>query len=1312
MPRRFVVACSALVAALVWPRLALAFDVTVTGVEPSVVGEPHTFTAVVAGATGELSYEWQFGEEDFQPGDAAATHSFGAPGLVSVQVIATDGTGETASAFFRHLVHYPLTDRRPTSASPIIYDAARKRVYSVNQDNDTVTVIDAASATKLSEVAVYKKPESIALTPAGKLWVVHQDDYAVAVLNPDSMTVESGFRLPYASQPVGVAMSPAGDAAYVSLFALGKLLKLDPATGAVLGEVLVGEKPRGIAVSHDGKVAYVTRFLSPDTGGEVVKVDTSTLTVATRVLLAADSETVDGDQKSRGVPNYLFSVALSPDGRQGWIPGKKDNIFRGKLRDGQDITHDTVVRPLAAVIDTQTDQELFANRVDLDDRSMPMHVEFSPYGNFAILALGGSNRIEVRDVNQPTQVFSAIGDVGAFPRASVLAPDGKLFVQASLSREVLVYDMSANLESFDQSTPSLVATIPAVASEKLPAQILEGKRIFHDAEDTRMDFEGYLTCGGCHFEGTDDGRVYDFSTRGEGLRNTITLLGRRGTGQGRLNWSAALDEVQDFEHQIRELFGGTGFIADEQFHAGTHDQPLGDLKAGLSPELDALAAYVASLERVNPSPFRNADGTLTADGAAGQLLFEKLGCNFCHAGPAFTDSARGLLHDVGTITASSGMRAGQPLLGLDTPTLLGIWETPPYLHDGSAVTLRDVLTTKNPTGLHGFVSSLSLPELDQLVAYLRQIDDAEPVRRLPFEPPAAAAGAGAQGGVAGAGAGAALGGAAGQSAPGSGGAAGSGGTGAGNTAGASAVPAATSDKTTPRASEGCGCRIASSGKTPVGALGTWLFGVAALWRRVRRGKRRWYGALASVVALGTTSCASDGGTPKGKPAPAGTAGAQAMGGAANLPAVTHPDPWLDALGSREVTDARVCARNRADAFSAVLCGVGGRPALPDLASLLALVGLGEERAFALTGNSTSLVTKSVSALNPRLLVFPRVGDDLTAPATLVALGFVRGEQFVEIVSRDTVSRDLNFYLVSFEQRCSYDAAGCSLADLLTEAVEHDWTTYSVYDQDDLETTPFDCKSCHQPGGHGTKLMLRMQELSSPWLHWFPQRFVQQTDSDRLLGAEFMAVHQDDRQYGGLPIAVIANALDEGSGAQLEALVRAEGFADQPNPFDAQIAREAQSGASPTWQARFDAHLRGEAIAVPYPGIDVTDAAKRDAATRSYRDVVQGLAPRESLLDVRDVFADDAQLKLSFLPQPNADGKAVLLQMCARCHDGRGNPELPKNQFNVRKLETVSRAQKETAMARVQASDETRMPPWRAGSLTPAALEAVLAELAQ
>ena len=89
-------------------------------------------------------------------------------------------------------------------------------------------------------------------------------------------------------------------------------------------------------------------------------------------------------------------------------------------------------------------------------------------------------------------------------------------------------------------------------------------------------------------------------------------------------------------------------------------------------------------------------------------------------------------------------------------------------------------------------------------------------------------------------------------------------------------------------------------------------------------------------------------------------------------------------------------------------------------------------------------------------------------------------------------------------------------------------------------------------------------------------------------------------------------------------MRAEGFGEQPNPFDAQIVAEMKSGASPTWQARFETHLQGRAIAVPYPAIDVTDEAKRNAAARSYQDVVRGASPRGSLLDIREIFSDDAQ----------------------------------------------------------------------------------------
>jgi hypothetical protein len=87
--------------------------------------------------------------------------------------------------------------------------------------------------------------------------------------------------------------------------------------------------------------------------------------------------------------------------------------------------------------------------------------------------------------------------------------------------------------------------------------------------------------------------------------------------------------------------------------------------------------------------------------------------------------------------------------------LLGVWETPPYLHDGSAPTLRDVLTTRNTSELHGYVSALSEQQLNELVAYLQQIDGEVPSPRLPFEPPlpppTATGGASGWGGVGGSG---------------------------------------------------------------------------------------------------------------------------------------------------------------------------------------------------------------------------------------------------------------------------------------------------------------------------------------------------------------------------------------------------------------------------------------------------------------------------------------------------------------------------------------------------------------------------------
>ena len=86
------------------------------------------------------------------------------------------------------------------------------------------------------------------------------------------------------------------------------------------------------------------------------------------------------------------------------------------------------------------------------------------------------------------------------------------------------------------------------------------------------------------------------------------------------------------------------------------------------------------------------------------------GCANCHEPSLFTD-----LHayDVGTRNPFD-----KEDKEFDTPTLRELWRTSPYLHDGSAATIRDVLTTRNPKDEHGKTSRLTAQQIDDLAEYL------------------------------------------------------------------------------------------------------------------------------------------------------------------------------------------------------------------------------------------------------------------------------------------------------------------------------------------------------------------------------------------------------------------------------------------------------------------------------------------------------------------------------------------------------------------------------------------------------------------
>ncbi len=712
-----------------WTILAAPLTVNPVQATPALAGANVTFNAGASGSG--LTYSWNVGDGSADtPFSSAATitHAYTNPGLYTVTLTVRDDAGRVATSRFLQAIVLPGTARQPAASSNLAQEGVGggSRLWVVNPDNDSVSVFDTTGNTKLAEVAVGAGPRTLAVS-GNSVWVVNRDSATISVIAIASRAVTQTIALPRASMPYGIAFSPADGAAWVALEGTGQLLRLNP-SGAVTGTLAVGPNPRQVSITQDGARVLVSRFITPalpgegatvvqtaGRGGEVVVVNATTLAVQGTAVLQ-HSERPDNTLQGRGVPNYLGAAVISPDGASAWVPSKQDNIKRGTLRDGNNLDFQNTVRAVTSRIDLASLTEELDARVDHDNSSVASAAAFHGSGAYLFVALETSRQVAVIDAYGKREVLRF--DAGRAPQGIAVSSDGlRLFVSNFMDRSVSVFDLT-RLVRFGEYDVPLAATLSSVASERLAAQVLlQGKRIFYDARDPRLSRDSYMSCATCHRDGGSDGRTWDFTGLGEGLRNTVALRGRAGA-QGPLHWSGNFDELQDFEAQIRSLSQGSGLMTNAQFNTGTRRQPLGDRKTGISADLDALAAYVSSLSSFEPSPRRNTDSTLTAEAVAGRTVFAAQ-CATCHGGGAFTTSAPGALRNVGTIKPSSGTRLGAALTGIDTPTLRDAWQTAPYLHDGSAATLGEAI------GAHNNVA-LNATQLAQVAAFVAQIGSEEP----------------------------------------------------------------------------------------------------------------------------------------------------------------------------------------------------------------------------------------------------------------------------------------------------------------------------------------------------------------------------------------------------------------------------------------------------------------------------------------------------------------------------------------------------------------------------------------------------------
>ena len=676
------------------PNFAPIINSIETDPELILIDELFTVTVNASDPNGDtLEYQFEFDSiESEWTQSNSMSFSSSTTGTKRLLVRIRDGRASTLASR-PILIRAVLVDsfNHSLNSSPVACDADNGLAWAVNPDNDTVSEIAVTDREKASEFNVGDKPQNVAVDSEGNVWVTLRNDDQVRIFRPDGELLDTVI-FDYGSSPYGIVMSPSKETAYVSLYGSGEVARINTETRSFFPNnrfIGLGPTASAMALSEDGRTLLVTRFISDINWGEVWRIDTQDWRLTNTIELFKNFRQDEIDEGS-GVPNYLASIVIHPFGERAYVVGKKDNVDRGLIYGGIDLSNENTVRSMLATIDLTTNEELENEQLDIDNADSPSGLAISPRGDFLFATVQGINEVQVFDLFSSFEQIP-VDDESEFPSGA--APQG-LCVDAAAN--VLVSknftDRTASLYDITEYEDGSLSptTINTVEQEVLENEVLLGQQIFYSADERISGVNHYFSCATCHIDGGHDGRTLDFTGRGEGLRNTTSLLGRMGTKFGPVHWSANFDEIQDFENDIRNNFGGDGLIRNQaEFDAA--EDPLGLPKAGISPELDALAAYVSSLgkESLPKSPHRQANGANSANAELGRTIFSELGCNECHRGQPYTD---GDVHDVGTLREYSGNRLNAELPGIKTPSLLGAFDSAPYLHDGSAAAIEDVFT--------------------------------------------------------------------------------------------------------------------------------------------------------------------------------------------------------------------------------------------------------------------------------------------------------------------------------------------------------------------------------------------------------------------------------------------------------------------------------------------------------------------------------------------------------------------------------------------------------------------------------------------
>ena len=607
-------------------------------------------------------------------------------------------------------------------------------------------IIGTACAVACMAACGYVSPEFVALAPNGSAYVTEATAARVACVSADGKLLRQwpvvSSKTHKAVDPTGIAFG--GGFVYVtSGVADGELQKCRE-DGTCAGVVSVGHSPCSPVVSADGRTAYVlNRFAN-----KVSVVDTGKMSVVKTVdvlrepfaaalgeggrflfvanmlpYCAATNDVVAAsvsfiDTKTFAVRHVLLpngstgvrGLAASPDGKSIYVT---HTMGRYQLPTTQ-LERGWMNTAALSVFDGATGA--YVNTVLLDDvdrgGANPWGVAVTADGRTLVVSHAGTCELSVIDraalhdrLAKAAKGESASGIVKSaedVPNdlAFLVSIRRRVLVGGNGPRGVAVVGRTAVTALYFEDAVSFLDIDDASAKARMLAlgpkqdlskdRVRRGEMLYNDGS---MCFQQWQSCASCHPDGRIDGLNWDLMNDGMGNpKQTKSEIYTQWTPP------TMITGIRKDMHRCN----AAGLI-----HIQFVTRPEEDVHC--------FDAYVNQMKPV-PSPYL-VNGNLSERAKRGEALFKSAKCADCHTpdskGPngehLWTDCK---LYDVGLGTATEIGRK------FDTPTLVECWRTAPYLYDGRALTMEDVLTTCNPGDKHGVTSNLTPEQVKDLAEYV------------------------------------------------------------------------------------------------------------------------------------------------------------------------------------------------------------------------------------------------------------------------------------------------------------------------------------------------------------------------------------------------------------------------------------------------------------------------------------------------------------------------------------------------------------------------------------------------------------------